>query len=159
MSAEATEHRPPFEPATPDATARFAAARDAVIALPRRREQLLPAFLVAQAVLGWLPREAIALVAEHVRVPVSEVYTTATAYSELHLDPPQSDAWRVCTGVACDLAGAASLREALAARLPGRVHATDCQFLCALAPVAVDPAGRLRGRMAPDSAADDRTCP
>ncbi|MFA7249456.1 MAG: NAD(P)H-dependent oxidoreductase subunit E [Dehalococcoidia bacterium] len=140
----------PFDRDAPDASARLEAAGRGVAALPRRRDQLLPALLAAQQVLDWLPREAITLVAEHVRVPVSEVYATVMGYSELRLERPVPGAWRVCTGVACDLGGARELLDALGAALPGRAAGTDCQFLCALAPVAVDPDERLHGRVTAD---------
>ena len=117
-------------------------AMSAVDALPREREQLLPALHAMHDTLHWLPREAVSYVADHIRVPVSEVYATATAYSELRLDPPVPGQWHVCTGVACDLAGAAGLLQAVpnAARI-------DCQFLCALAPVVTDDHEQLFGRV------------
>lgn len=118
------------------------AAAEAVGALPRAREQLLPAFHAAHEVIGWLPRPAIELVAAHTRIPVSEVYATATAYSELRLEPPVPGRWGLCAGVSCALAGAHALRELR----PDLIEAVDCQFLCALAPVAVDPKGGLHGR-------------
>jgi NADH:ubiquinone oxidoreductase subunit E len=121
----------------------LAAAAEAVGALPRAREQLLPAFHAAHEAIGWLPRPAIELVAAHTRIPVSEVYATATAYSELRLEPPLPGEWRICSGVACVLAGA----RALHVGQPDRTALTDCQFLCALAPVAVDPQEVLHGRM------------
>ena len=108
---------------------------------------MLPALLAAQHALGWLPREAVAHVAEHVRVPVSEVYATVTGYSELRLERPVPGTWHVCTGVSCDLSGARALLAALDAALPGRARGIDCQFLCALGPVAVDEAERLHGRV------------
>lgn len=118
----------------------------AITALPRRKDQMLPAFHAAQDELGWLPRAAIEAVAAHIRVPESEVYASATAYSELRLERPQEGTWGVCTGVACDLAGANGLLEAA----PGHARPIDCQFLCALAPVAVDPDEAPHGRVAPD---------
>ena len=116
-----------------------------VDALPRDRDQLLPGLQAMHEALDWLPREAISYVASHIRVPVSEVYATATAYSELRLEPPVAGQWHVCTGVACDLAGAPALLEAAptAARI-------DCQFLCALAPVVADEHERLFGRVSAD---------
>ncbi len=126
--------------------AALAAAAAAIDALPRRKDQLLPALHAAQDALGWLPREAIEHVHRHTRVPASEVYATATAYSELRLAPPVPGRWHVCTGVACDLAGAA----ALLAAAPERTAGVDCQFLCALAPVVVDEHERLHGRLTPD---------
>jgi NADH-quinone oxidoreductase subunit E len=135
----------PYDPEAADAGQRIAEARRAVEALPRERTQLLPAFLAAQHALGWLPRPAIEHVAEHLRVPVSEVYATATAYSELRLQPPVPGTWYVCTGVACDLAGSAALLDAAE-----RTEAIDCQFLCALAPVVHDDEERLFGRVTAD---------
>jgi NADH:ubiquinone oxidoreductase subunit E len=116
-----------------------------VHALPRDRDQLLPALLAMQDELHWLPREAISYVASHVRVPVSEVYATATAYSELRLTAPVPDRWHVCTGVACNLAGAPALLEA-----DPTAATIDCQFLCALAPIVVDEHEHLFGRVTPD---------
>lgn len=134
-----TEDTPPFD---------LDAMQDGmsgVDGLPRDREQLLPALQAMHDALHWLPREAISYVASHIRVPLSEVYATTTAYSELRLEPPVPGQWHVCTGVACDLAGAEALLEAAptAARI-------DCQFLCALAPVVTDEHERLFGRVTAD---------
>ncbi|MDA0271543.1 MAG: hypothetical protein DWG83_01215 [Chloroflexi bacterium] len=139
-------HREPYAADAADATGRLDEARAAVSALPRSRDQLLPALLAAQDTLGWLPRSAIEQVAAHLRIPLSEVFATATAYSELRLERPEPGAWYVCTGVACDLAGS----EALIAALPDRARRIDCQFLCALAPVVHDDAERLYGRVSPN---------
>lgn len=116
--------------------------RSAVDALPRRRDQLLPALIAAEHALGWLPEPAIEHVAGHTRIPLSEVYATATAYSELRLEPPVEGRWHVCTGVACRQAGADALIEALGES----ASPIDCRFLCALAPVAEDGGGALIGR-------------
>lgn len=135
----------PFDVDAADAAERLSEARAAVDALPRERAQMLPAFLAAQHLLGWLPRPAIEHVAEHTRVPVSEVYATATAYSELLLERPEAGTWYICTGVACDIAGAPALLDAAA----GHAKRIDCQFLCALAPVVHDDQERLFGRVTP----------
>jgi NADH:ubiquinone oxidoreductase subunit E len=113
--------------------------------LPRERDQMLPALHAMHEALRWLPREAISYVASHVRIPLSEVYATTTAYSELRLDPPVPGQWHICTGVACDLAGAQDLLEAAP-----DAAGIDCQFLCALAPVAADEHERLFGRVSAD---------
>ena len=75
------------------ADAALKSMRAAVDALPRRRDQLLPALLAAEHDLGWLPEPAIDHVATHIRVPLSEVYATATAYSELRLEPLVAGLW------------------------------------------------------------------
>jgi NADH:ubiquinone oxidoreductase subunit E len=118
----------------------------AVDKLPRSRDQLLPVLQALHDELHWLPRETIGYAASHIRVPLSEVYAIATAYSELRLEPPVPGQWHVCTGVACDLAGASKLIEAA----PDHVTRADCQFLCALAPVVSDEHERLYGRVNAD---------
>ena len=138
------------------ADAALESMRAAVDALPRRRDQLLPALLAAEHDLGWLPEPAIEHVATHIRVPLSEVYATATAYSELRLEAPLevpvAGRWGVCTGVACREAGT----DALLAALGDRAVPVDCRFACALAPVAEDDRGALLGRCTPDRL-DERT--
>lgn len=144
--ATASSERLPYSDDAPDAVERIAEAARAVEALPRAKTSLLPALLEVQHALGWLPRPAIERVAAWIRVPVSEVYATTTAYSELRLERPDPTAWHVCTGVACDLAGAGALIQSAGEH----ARRTDCQFLCALAPVVVDPQERLHGRATPD---------
>lgn len=145
--ADARSESLPYDAAASDAAERFVEAARAIEGHPRERTALLPALLDGQRALGWLPRPAIERVAAWVRVPVSEVYATATAYSELRLERPDSGMWHVCTGVACDLAGA----EDLLLSSPECTVRIDCQFLCALAPVVVDPLERLLGRLTEDT--------
>ena len=113
-----------------------------VDALPRDKDQLLPALLAMHEALEWLPREAISYVANHVQVPLSEVYATTTAYSELRLKPPVPGQWHVCIGIACQLAGADTLLDQVS-----NADRIDCQFLCALAPVVCDEDEQLFGRV------------
>ncbi len=140
---EQTSPPPSEDAASAVDPALLSAATAAVTALPRQRDQLLPAFHAAHHAIGWLPRPAIELVASHTRVPVSEVYATATAYSELRLEAPVPGQWQVCGGLSCQLAGAHALHEGQAER----TTMVDCQFLCALAPVVVDDHEGLHGRM------------
>jgi formate dehydrogenase subunit gamma len=114
-------------------------------ALPRRRTYLLPALLIAQDDLGWLPDWAIAAVGAHLRVPKSEAYGVASSYPELVLEEPAAHRLRICMGTACRLAGAGALRATAAADFPGDVHLADCLFVCGVAP-AVELDGRLVGR-------------
>ncbi len=118
----------------------------ALAALPRRRDQLLPALLAVQAVAGWLPEAAITAAARHVYVPLSEVYGTVTGYSELRLSAPQPGRIELCTGLSCRVAGADAVREALPAGT--HVEPVSCRFLCGVAPVA-EQHGIYHGRLAP----------
>jgi|TARA_B100000315_G_scaffold238571_1_gene256479 NADH:ubiquinone oxidoreductase subunit E len=133
--ADATRPAPPVD--APDVV-------EALETLPRRRDQLLPALIAAEHALGWLSEAAIEDVSVHTRIPLSEVYATATAYSELRLEPPVEGRWHVCTGVTCRQAGADALLDALAGSGES-AEPVDCRFLCALAPVA-ERGGALFGR-------------
>ena len=116
----------------------------------RNRDNLLPALHLLQYEHGYLPEWALQVVGWHLRVPASEVYGSATSYSELRLDPPKRRNIVVCTGLACWQSGAEDLLSA-ASQPPDPegetgVTTTACAFMCGLAPaVRVD--GGWRGRM------------
>ncbi len=127
---------------------------------PRERTWLLPALHAVQHAERWISPDAIADVAAHLRVPVSEVYGVATHYPELRLAEPGRRVARVCVGVSCRVRGSLDLLAALERRLGVRADATtadgewtlerlDCAFNCSMAPVTeVD--GRHLGRLALD---------
>jgi NADH-quinone oxidoreductase subunit F len=134
-----------------------------VIALdefPRERTWLLPALHAVQHAERWISPEAVAAVAAHLRVPVSEVYGVATHYPEFRLASPGRRVVRVCVGVSCRVQGSRELLTALERRLGVAAGGTtpdgewtleplDCAFNCSMAPLCeVD--GRHLGRLAPD---------
>ncbi|MEX2147443.1 MAG: NAD(P)H-dependent oxidoreductase subunit E [Candidatus Rokuibacteriota bacterium] len=113
---------------------------------PRERTWLLPALHEAQHEAGWVSPEALAAIAAHLRVPLSEVYGVATQYPEVRLTRPGARLVRVCAGVSCRITGGAALLSACEERLGIRAgHTTadgavtleemDCAFDCAVAPV------------------------
>ncbi len=114
----------------------------------RARSNLLPALHFLQHEHGYLPEWALQVVGWHLRVPASEVYGSATSYSELRLDTPAARVITVCTGLACWLAGSDELLAS--AQQTGEesasVGTTACAFLCGVAP-AVSVNGRWFGRM------------
>ena len=119
----------------------------------RTRSNLLPALHFLQHEHGYLPEWALQVVGWHLRVPASEVYGSATSYSELRLDTPPALVITVCTGLACWLAGSDDLL-ALAQKAGEEgtsVRTTACAFICGVAPaVSVTGQGghrRWLGRM------------
>jgi NADH:ubiquinone oxidoreductase subunit F (NADH-binding)/NADH:ubiquinone oxidoreductase subunit E len=121
-------------------------AGEAVSQFPRERTWLLPALQRAQRDEGWLSPGALEAVADHLRVPRSEVWGVASHYPELRLAKPGRRVVRVCTGVACGARGAAPLLARAESRLGLRagettgdggvtLEAMDCAFACAVAPV------------------------
>ena len=134
-----------------DTTARVLAG------FPRERQWLLPALQAVQHALGTLSESALAEVAGHLRVPVSEVWGVATHYPELRLAPHGRHHVRVCTGVSCALAGGRALLDGIAGQrkaTPGEagegreltLEAADCLFACSMAPL-VEVDGALYGRV------------
>src|SRR6059036_2451861 len=130
---------------------------EALSQFPRERTWLLPALQAAQRAEGWLSSETLATVADHLRVPKSEVWGVASHYPELRLARPGRRIVRVCTGVACVARGGQDLLERCERRLGVRagdttrdgaltLEAIDCAFACAVAPV-VEADHAYRGRV------------
>ena len=90
---------------------------------PRERTWLLPALLDVQRTERWLSADALAQVAAHLRVPLSEVWGVATHYPELRLKQPGRRIVRVCAGVSCRARGAATLMQTFERRLGVRPRA------------------------------------
>src|SRR2546428_13328335 len=129
-----------------------------VAEFPRDRTWLLPALQAVQEIEGWLSSEALAAVAEHFRLPVSEASAIATDYAVFRLVKPGSHLVRVCTGLSCRLNGAADHLRTLETRLGiggGKttsdarltLEEADCLSMCAGAPV-VGGEGSCHGRVA-----------
>jgi NADH:ubiquinone oxidoreductase subunit E len=132
-------------------------------AFPRDHRAALPALQRVQAELGSLPLWAIGAVAEHLRVPKSELYGVATHYPELRLEPRGERVVRVCTGLSCRVVGAPAVLGALEATLGVRagqttadgavsLEETHCAFICGVAPV-VEVDGVAHGGLSAEQAA------
>lgn len=81
---------------------------------PEGRAGLLPALIEAQEISGgWLPREVLALVAQALNVPLSEVYGVATYYAMLYTHPVGKKIIRVCDDVRCYLADSPAILHKL----------------------------------------------
>ena len=118
---------------------------------PRERRYLLPALHYIHDEFGHLPEQALQTAAWHLRVPASEVYGSATSYTELRVKAPAEHTVRVCTGLSCLLNGAgAVLRAACEAAEGTAVEERACAFLCAAAPV-VEVDHECRGRASAES--------
>lgn len=103
-------------------------------ALPRERNQALPALHLLHEIEGHLPADGLEQVAAWLHIPKSELYAIASSYTEFAFRPPPPEAVAVCRGVSCRIAGA----DALAAQLRDRGRTVidhECLFACAVAPV------------------------
>ncbi|MGB9788714.1 MAG: NADH-quinone oxidoreductase subunit NuoE [Dictyoglomus turgidum] len=66
-----------------------------------------------QEKFGYLPKEALEMVSEKLKIPLSEIYGVVTFYSFFRLEPQGKHVIRLCMGTACYVKGAADLLTAL----------------------------------------------
>lgn len=115
---------------------------------PRRRDLLIEHLHLINDRYGQLALPHLAALAQEMRISQTEVYEVATFYH--HFDVVREDAngeiaappaltVRVCEGIACELAGAASLLERLPTLLGAdvRLVAAPCIGRCERAPAAL----------------------
>ena len=122
-------------------------AQDEVRALlgerPRRRDLLIEHLHLVQDRYGHLSAAHLAALAEEMRVPMSEVYETATFYAHFDVvnedaEPPPPLTVRVCDSLTCELMGAGALVRELEAHAGSRfrVLRAPCMGRCHRAPTA-----------------------
>ena len=112
--------------------------------LPIRRDMLIEALHLLQDAEGCLHAKDLAALAEIFRLSQAEVHSVASFYH--HFDivkegeaAPPAVTVRICDGLACQLAGAVELAEAVAAKVPAgkaRVLRVPCIGRCDTAPAA-----------------------
>jgi NADH-quinone oxidoreductase subunit E len=126
---------------------------------PRDRRQLIPLLQLAQKALGYLPDEALSLVADHLSITRSETYGVASFYNQFRFNPPGRNPVKVCMGTACHVRGGEIILENFERKLEIRegettadrefsIERVACVGCCALAPVALM-GETLHGHMAP----------
>jgi formate dehydrogenase subunit gamma len=112
-----------------------------------------------QAALGYVPSEAVPIIAEALNLSRAEVHGVVTFYHFFRETPPGRHTINVCRAEACQSMGADALAEHAKARLGVDFHETTPDGLFSLEPVyclgncACSPAamidGRLYGRVTP----------
>jgi len=121
---------------------------EAVIPHTARRGNLIPVLQRTQAILGWLPREAMLIIADKLEINAAEVYSVATFYNQLRLTPPGRHQIKVCLGTACQIKGSRIILNSWKRELNlEEGHTSDdleyslervaCVGCCAMAPVTV----------------------
>ncbi len=123
------------------------------------RGQLIPLLQMAQEALGYLPPEALDLVADHLSITPGDVFGVASFYNQFRFNPPGKNPVKVCLGTACHVRGGEIILENFERKL--EIHEGEttkdrefsiervaCVGCCALAPVALV-GDTLHGHMAP----------
>ena len=114
----------------------------------RDRSELIPLLQKAQKALGYLPVEALDLVAGHLNISAGEVFGVASFYNQFRFNPPGRHQIKVCMGTACHVRGGDIILENFERKLDipeGRttedrefsIERVACVGCCALAPVAL----------------------
>ncbi|MGC8874652.1 MAG: NAD(P)H-dependent oxidoreductase subunit E [Chloroflexia bacterium] len=115
---------------------------------PAERTSILAILEDIQAEYKYLPREALEMVADRLRVKLSEVYQLATFYKAFSLTPKGDFIIKVCLGTACHVGGGprvlAAMEKALGIRAgetsPDNkfsLEAIRCVGACALGPMVL----------------------
>jgi NADH-quinone oxidoreductase subunit F len=105
-----------------------------------RRDLLLPVLHSIQGRIGWISQPALNYVCRRLTIPPAEAYGVATFYALLSTTPRPALIAHVCDDIACRLAGAEEICDALGrATLPDGTGwlRSPCLGLCERAPAAL----------------------
>ncbi len=110
-----------------------------------RRTELLPTLHAVQKGIGWVSWGALNYVSLRLNVPPAEAYGVASFYAMLSTEPQAGRVIHVCDDVACRIAGADGIKQALRTELgdhpgaEGRCTFLDspCLGLCERAPAVL----------------------
>lgn len=115
---------------------------------PQKRSALIPSLHLAQAEVGYLPKETQQEVADLFGIEVNEVNAVVTFYDMFYEEPVGKHVVHVCKNLSCMLRGADGLLSRLCERLkvkPGEttedgeftVIASECLAACDRAPMMI----------------------
>lgn len=113
-----------------------------------KRGALIMALHEVQGAFGFVPWEAMEVVARELKVPMARIYSILTFYNYFKLKAPGKVIISICDGTACHIKGAPSVQEAFEKELgilagestdDGLFHlqVVRCLGCCGLAPVVV----------------------
>ena len=124
----------------------------------------IPILQGAQEIYGYLPEEVQIIVAEALKIPISEVYGIVSFYSQFTMNPKGKIKIAVCMGTACYVRDAGEILDDICKHTGCKsgeitedgkisIEATRCIGACGLAPVLTineDVHGKLsRGEIEP----------
>jgi NADH-quinone oxidoreductase E subunit len=115
---------------------------------PNKQAALLPVLHVAQDEFGYLPDDALDLVARTLELPASHVYGVITFYTMFHRARTGTNHLMVCTNVSCQLKGGYEILHHVEKKLNIKAGETtadgaftlieeECLAACANAPMMI----------------------
>ena len=78
-----------------------------------RRESLIPLLQEVQDAQGYVSREAVQRLGEHLSLPASKIYGVATFYNQFRFQPLGRFHVQVCRGTACHVKGSQGVYDAM----------------------------------------------
>lgn len=113
---------------------------------PTKEAATIPLLWLVQKKYGWVPEEAVEIVAERCEVAPSHVFGVVSFYTMFHRAPVGRYCLQVCTNLSCQLMGAEPLVDCLRRKLGIDVNETtsdglftiqevECLAACEMAPV------------------------
>jgi len=138
---------------------------DSILDNHQRDQSMLVAILQdIQSEYNYLPREALERVSEGLSIPLSRVFSVATFFKALSLEPRGRHLINVCLGTACHVRGAVRVLEAMERELAIKsgettedlrftLETVNCVGACALGPVVIVD-GEYHGQMKTEKVKD-----
>ncbi|MCI2424540.1 NADH-quinone oxidoreductase subunit NuoE [Candidatus Acetothermia bacterium] len=134
--------------------------RDILTGYTGKRHELVPILQEIQTELGYLPEEALVMIATFTGIPESEAFAIATFYSQFRLTPTGRNRVMVCRGTACHVKGAPQILEEIenylnikegetTPDLEFTLESVACIGCCALAPCIMVNNKDVHGRLTP----------
>ncbi len=125
-----------------------------------KREHLIPILQATQEAEGFLSRESIVAIAQHLNLPASKVFGVATFYNQFRFQAQGRYHIQVCRGTACHVKGSENVLAAISRTLkiaPGQttrdglfsLEVVACIGACGLAPV-ITVAGEFHTNVGPE---------
>jgi len=130
-----------------------------------QRGMLIAVLQRVQEKIGFLPEDAMKMIAERLSLSLNNVYGVASFYKHFHFKPRGKNIVKVCMGTACHVRGARSVLTEMEQQLGIKegettkdmsvtLETVGCVGCCALAPVVTindkDLFGELTPRMVDD---------
>lgn len=126
-----------------------------------RRDALIPILQEVQEAQGYLSRDSVIAIGQHLGLPASKVYGVATFYNQFRFQPLGRYNIQVCRGTACHVKGSLGVLESLKRTLgidAGQttrdglfsIEVVACLGACGLAPVLCIN-GEFHGNVKPES--------
>jgi formate dehydrogenase subunit gamma len=96
---------------------------------------LLPVLHAIQEELGYIPEDAVPIIAGEMNLTRAEVHGVVTFYHDFRSHPPGRHIVRICQAESCQAAGSAALTALARKRLGIDFHQTTGDRACSLEPV------------------------